>query len=294
MDSTDTSHEVKSQRSSGLPWVLFFLTLGLAAAAVYFGYGLLEDEKQKNAQAMKASEEAVAKAKELEARLEGSEAALTGLQAEKSALAAERDALSTDLKAKEEELAKLKATYDSLNEKLTAEIADGSIKLTQTGERIQVDLVDRILFDSGKAEVTEKGREVLSRLGAAIANVENKLIQVSGHTDDSPIVNDLKETYPTNWELSAARAVNVVRHLSEKGGVPSKRLVAAGYGQFHPVSHNRDHAGRARNRRIEILLTPALDAKPNEELKATAKAAPAKATSKGATQPASAKKSSGR
>ncbi|MDQ3263234.1 MAG: OmpA family protein [Myxococcota bacterium] len=275
MDSTESSQEVRTQRSSGLPWVLFFLTLGLAAAAVYFGYGLLQDERTQNATALSASEDAVGKLRELEAKLAGSEGALTALQAEKSALAA-------DLAAKEQELAKLKLTYDSLNEKLTAEIQSGDIQLTQTGERIQVDLIDKILFDSGKAEISEKGKEVLSRLGSAIAGVENKLIQVSGHTDDSPIVKDLRDTFPSNWELSAARAVNVVRHLSEKGKVPSRRLAAAGYGQFQPVSSNRDHAGRARNRRIEILLMPVIDPKPSD-VKATA----AKGSSPGTVRPAS-------
>src|SRR5687768_18618800 len=96
MDSTDTSQELRSQRSSGLPWVLFFLTLGLGAAAVYFGFGLLEDEKARSAQALKASEEASAQLLETSKRLADADAQL-------AALAAERDALSTDLKAKEEE-----------------------------------------------------------------------------------------------------------------------------------------------------------------------------------------------
>lgn len=286
MESTETSQELKAQqRSSGLPWVLFFLTLGLGAAAVYFGFGLLEDEKARSAQALKASEEATVQLNDTAKKLQDAEATLASLQTE-------RDALSADLKAKEEELAKLKATYDDLSEKLNSEIQQGDIELTQRGERIQVDLIDKILFDSGKAEISEKGKEVLSRLGAAIAGVENKLIQVAGHTDDSPIVNELKATYPTNWELSSARAVNVVRYLTETAGVPSKRLVAAGFGQFQPVASNRNHKGRARNRRIEVLLMPTLDAKPASDV--TVAATPAKAEGGGETKPASAKKSPNR
>jgi chemotaxis protein MotB len=99
-------------------------------------------------------------------------------------------------------------------------------------------------------------------VGSILATVEDKQIQVSGHTDDSPIADKLKDTFPTNWELSVSRAVNVVRFLTESAKVPSKRLVAAGYGEFHPIATNANPTGRARNRRIEILLTPSLDAKP--------------------------------
>jgi chemotaxis protein MotB len=116
-----------------------------------------------------------------------------------------------------------------------------------------------------------------------LAKVEDKAIQVSGHTDDSPPSDRLTGTFPTNWELSTARAVNVVRFLAEKASVPSKRLVAAGYGQFHPLATNANPAGRARNRRIEILLTPALDAKPSNVL---AEAALAPSASRGTSKPA--------
>lgn len=281
MESTETSQELRAQqRSSGLPWVLFFLTLGLGAAAVYFGFGLLEDEKARAAQALKASEESQLQLSDTAKKLADAEATLASLQAE-------RDTLSANLKAREEELAKLKATYDSLSEKLNSEIQQGDIELTQKGERIQVDLIDKILFDSGKAEISEKGKEVLSRLGAAIANVEDKLIQVAGHTDDSPIVKELTATYPTNWELSSARAVNVVRYLTETAGVPARRLVAAGFGQHQPVASNRDHKGRARNRRIEVLLMPTLDARKVDGPKV---ATPARASGSGDTRPAAAKK----
>ncbi|HLL05839.1 MAG TPA: OmpA family protein, partial [Myxococcaceae bacterium] len=85
-------------------------------------------------------------------------------------------------------------------------------------------------------------------------------------TDDSPPSQRLAATFPTNWELSVARAVNVVRFLQEKAKVPAKRLVAAGYGDTHPVAGNSTPKGRARNRRIEILLIPDLPAAKPAEL----------------------------
>src|SRR6185312_4221537 len=141
-----------------------------------------------------------------------------------------------------------------------------------------MDLVDKVLFDSGEATISTRGAEVLQRVATVLASIDDKQIQVSGHTDDSPISPRLTAQFPTNWELSTARATNVVRFLSEKGGVPGKRLVASGYGPYQPIASNNNAAGRARNRRIEILLTPLLESVPKPKAVA-AKSKPA-ATSK--------------
>jgi chemotaxis protein MotB len=102
---------------------------------------------------------------------------------------------------------------------------------------------------------------VLARVGAVLAQIDDKQIQVSGHTDNHPVGEKLLAQFPSNWELSASRAINVVRFLAEKAGVPPQRLVATGYGEYHPIASNKTPSGRARNRRIEILLTPSLDPK---------------------------------
>jgi chemotaxis protein MotB len=94
-----------------------------------------------------------------------------------------------------------------------------------------------------------------------LAQIDDKQVQVSGHTDTTPVGGKLTAQFPTNWELSAARAITVVRYLTEKAGVPPGRLVASGYGEHQPIANNKSSAGRARNRRIEILLTPLLDPK---------------------------------
>jgi chemotaxis protein MotB len=287
----DQTHQ-QQRKSSGLPWVLLLLTVAAAAAAGYLGWGLYQTKSQALADALKSSDESAGQLKQLQDQV-------NALETEKGSIVAERDTLASDLKAKEEELAKLKATYDSINTQLQSEIEKGEVQLTQTGERIQVDLVDKILFPSGEADLTERGKEVLARLGGVIATVENKVIQVSGHTDDSPIKEKLATNFPTNWELSVSRAVNVVRHLNETAKVPAKRLVAAGYGQWRPIATNATHEGRARNRRIEIVLTPDMDMKKADLPKSvaaapTAKPVPAKATTKAATAPTAAKKSTKR
>jgi chemotaxis protein MotB len=273
----DADLDYKPQKfGSGLPWTLFVLLLIAAAVGAWLGWGAYGTEQAATRSARTAAQEAEARVKLLEGEKSALEVATKMLQAEKGLLEGE-------VKDKDAELAKLKATYDTLEDKMKQEIQNGEIKLSQAGGKIQVDLVDKILFDSGRAELSTRGTEVLSRVGAVLAKVEDKAIQVSGHTDDSPPSDRLTGTFPTNWELSTARAVNVVRFLAEKASVPSKRLVAAGYGQFHPLATNANPAGRARNRRIEILLTPALDAKPSNVL---AEAALAPSASRGTSKPA--------
>jgi len=109
-----------------------------------------------------------------------------------------------------------------------------------------------------------------------------KQIQVSGHTDSNPISEKLAPQFPTNWELSVTRAVNVVRFLEEKANVPARNLIATGYGQYHPIASNKSAAGRARNRRIEILLTPSLA--PKAIAKSKLKEAEAEAQAKADTK----------
>lgn len=272
----------KRQRSSATPWLLFVLAAGALGAVLYFGRDLLMSERGRGESARRELSDANVKLAEAEAARRGLEERVKGLESDKATLSQSMTALAENLEEKEAELARLKATYDSLEERMQAEIKKGEIRLTQDEGRIKVDLVDKVLFDSGQAELSPRGVEVLSRIAGVVARIDDKQIQVSGHTDDAPIVNELKQRYPSNWELSAARAVNVVRFLAEKGGVPAKRLVAAGHGEFQPVASNNTPQGRAQNRRIEILLTPAL--------KSAAKVAAAKTPVKTASAAAAPKK----
>ena len=157
---------------------------------------------------------------------------------------------------KEEEIHRLQATYDTLVTDLKAEIEEGQITITQLADRLSVSLVDRILFPSGEADITDAGLKVLRRVGNVLKNTERKVIRVEGHTDIVPISRKLEKTYPTNWELSAARATNVVRFLHQTIGISPRRLEAVGLSEYHPVATNTTSAGRSQNRRIEIALLP--------------------------------------
>jgi chemotaxis protein MotB len=116
-------------------------------------------------------------------------------------------------------------------------------------------MVDAILFASGKAEVTPEGLVVLQKVIDILKNIKDKAIRIEGHTDNVQIVGALTKKYPTNWELSAARAVNVTRYLQQQG-VDPLNLGAVAYGEFKPVAGNDTSEGKAKNRRIEIILVP--------------------------------------
>jgi chemotaxis protein MotB len=235
------------QRPAYGPWLLFLLVTGLAGYGAYWGWG----ERQRLMAEVEKGQEAVRAHKSLEAKY-------NELEAEKAALATTKDSLEKDVAAKAGELAELKGTHDKLQEKMKDEIAKGEIELTQSGLRLKVDMVDKILFDSGDAAMSKRGESVLARVGGVLANIADKQIHVSGHTDNQPITGKLLEKYPSNWELSMARAMTIVRFLQDVAKVPPDRLVATGQGEYHPIASNKTPKGRARNRRIEILLTPAL------------------------------------
>jgi chemotaxis protein MotB len=239
--------------SSRLPLLLLVAAVGFAAASIIAYLQYQQREKATTLVASTQKDLATAKAKMAEL-----DAQKAQLEADKEALEAAKAELAKSVEAAEGELNELKGTYDSFREKMKDEIARGDINLEQTGGKLRVGLVDKILFDPGEAEISKRGENVLARVAEALASIPDKQIQVSGHTDKMPINSPLAEKYPTNWELSTARATQVVRFLAEKAGVPPRRLVASGYGEFHPIASNKTSSGRAKNRRIEILLTPML------------------------------------
>ncbi len=182
---------------------------------------------------------------------------VSNLDQEKAAVASRlEDQIARTSKEKEQEIDRLKATYDTLMADMKGEIEQGQVTITKLADRLSVSMVDRILFPSGEAEITPAGLKVLQRVGDVLKKAENKVVRVEGHTDNVPISDKLAERFPTNWELSTARASNVVRFLQEKVAIEPARLEAVGLSEFHPVAGNATAQGRSRNRRIEIVLLP--------------------------------------
>lgn len=178
---------------------------------------------------------------------------ISSLQSEKSALQEQIAALEKQKTALESSNQQNQSQYDALVKKLSAEVEKGQLQVRQYQNMLSVDVAEKIFFDSGRAALKDSGKEVLTKVGEALKSYDNKVIRVVGYTDNVPIARTSQHVFPTNWELSVARATNVVRFLAEVG-VPPERMIAAGRGEYSPVAANDTSEGRQKNRRIEIML----------------------------------------
>jgi len=180
-------------------------------------------------------------------------------------LLSERGTLASaleDAKARLEELRKAQAAAEQ-RAALLRELVSKFQKMVDAGElsivlrdgRMVIQLPNDVLFDSAKVDIKPAGKDALKQLASVLTTLEDRRFQVAGHTDNVPIQT---ARYPSNWELSTARALEVTRFLIENGVEP-RRLSAAGYGEFDPVADNEAPESRAKNRRIEITLVPELD-----------------------------------
>ena len=152
------------------------------------------------------------------------------------------------------ELAKTKQQIET---DLKQKIDTQQIKLKEMAGKLRVTFVDKLLFDSGSTKINVEGQETLLKLAETLRKRQGQDIIVQGHTDDVPIRRDVRDRFPTNWELSTARATSVVRFLQDKAGIDPGRCIACGYSYYRPVATNNAEKGRRQNRRIEIILVPA-------------------------------------
>ena len=128
--------------------------------------------------------------------------------------------------------------------------ADPEIQVTQTHQGTRLSFKDQVLFDFGRAAINPAGFVFLNKIADEL-NKMPYLVRVEGHTDNVPIQT---RRFPSNWELSVARAVNVVKYFAEVGKIDPHRLSAVGYGESRPLAANDSASNRAKNRRVEILL----------------------------------------
>jgi chemotaxis protein MotB len=185
----------------------------------------------------------------------GLEAELRGLNAELERLANESDA-----NARLAEQAKKRLqTFRNMLERFRAMVKSGKLKIKIVNNKMLVEMASAILFDSGKAELSEEGEAAITEVAGILMTIPDRTFQVAGHTDNIPIKN---RHFKSNWDLSSARAVAVVSHMIE-GGVAMEAVSAAGYAETQPVSSNDTEEGKAQNRRIEIVLQPNLDELPD-------------------------------
>jgi chemotaxis protein MotB len=147
-------------------------------------------------------------------------------------------------------------TRRSIETSLKEQIAAQGIQLVETEDQLKVVLTDRILYEPGSLEINDEGKELLRTLADTFREEKRYHIVVEGHSDNLPLGESLKRNFPTNWELSAARAAAVVRFLQSACGIEPERLSLRGYGHYRPVASNATETGRRQNRRIEIILGP--------------------------------------
>jgi chemotaxis protein MotB len=156
-------------------------------------------------------------------------------------------------RVKEEKVKEVSNTYEQLLQNMKSEIAKGQVTISELKGKLTVNMEAAILFDSGKADVKIDGLEILLKMVGTLKSVNDKAIRIEGHTDNVQISGALIRQFPSNWELSAARAINVAKYLQQQGLDPAI-LSAAAFAEYKPVADNGTKEGRAKNRRIEITL----------------------------------------
>lgn len=148
---------------------------------------------------------------------------------------------------------KLAAAYKQLDQSLQAEVNADQAEIKQLQGELKVAILNEILFPEGGWQLHRQGEQTLNKLVPTLKNLTQTQIVVDGYTDNLPIGPELKARFPSNWELSAARATSVVRYLQAQGVNPDL-MSAQGFGETHPAASNDTPQGRAKNRRIEITL----------------------------------------
>jgi len=272
-------------------------TLSLALTALGAGCGV--DENVYNA-AVKDRDEKAAELKKTQADLEAEKAAhikeadrsaklakkLTSLGQDVTRLETERSGLGGELEQANKRMEELKkaqaqaearaAQFRKLVTQFKTLTDAGKLKVEIRENRMIIALGDKILFDPGKTDLKPEGKDALKQVSEVLKDLQNRNFQVAGHTDNIPIKS---QKFRSNWDLSTARAVEVVNFMITSG-LDGKRLSAAGYADMSPVAPNDTTENKAKNRRIEITLVPNLDDLPpiDDALKdaPTAAAAPDK------------------
>jgi len=231
------------------------VTLFAASGCVSQGeFDKLQSEKNQEIASLQSSRSG------LEQQVGNLESQRASLEKQKDSLTKEKDSLTQQVAALEAQRAQLQASekqvearYDRLRADLSEEVKKGQLQIRELEGRLTVDVAEQLFFDSGRATLKDTGKQVLQKVADSLKSYEDKAIRIVGHTDNVPISGGLQKVFPSNWELSAARATTVVRFLQDNG-IPPERLVATGRAEYAPVAPNDSAEGRQKNRRIEITL----------------------------------------
>jgi chemotaxis protein MotB len=168
--------------------------------------------------------------------------------------------LIANLKSQVADLEKDKETAaqmaKGLENEMRADLESKDVTISKLQGKLTVNILDRVMYDSGEAVLKPDGQAVLRKVAAILAGHPELKIHVIGHTDNVPIRPSAHSRFASNWELSTARALAAVHFLTEQAGVDPRRVGAVGYGEFRPIADNSTAEGRAKNRRIAITILP--------------------------------------
>jgi chemotaxis protein MotB len=251
IDELAAQSVMQPKKSGGGGWMLVLLLLAILGGGGYFGLQQYTRLDKELADAHKARDAAKQLAADAEAATGKLREQLKAVEQKVAELGTEVEKKSTDGESNEKLITELRGKLDSKDGEVAAD-----------ANRVTVNLVDQILFKSGEADLSPRGKEVLTKVAGVLKGLSDKEIVIGGHTDSTPIHT---ERFPSNWELSSTRAVNVVHYLID-AGVEPRHIAAAAYSEFHPKGRHK-----SKNRRIEILLTPIVQVKKTKDLPKEAK-----------------------
>ena len=155
----------------------------------------------------------------------------------------------------------LTAAMTSMRQYVEERNLEDQVNMEMTQRGLVVRFTGQILFEVGEAEIKEEGKDVLNKVAAELKNMPNN-VMVEGHTDNLPIQT---EEFPSNWELSTARATEVIKYFIEDPGITPERLSAAGYSKYRPLKENDSPENRALNRRVEVVILNTTNGQQNEQ-----------------------------
>ncbi|MDR3459116.1 MAG: flagellar motor protein MotB [Verrucomicrobiae bacterium] len=238
-----TDHVTKASQPdfSRLGWVVAVIGTALAVLFLVLWYNALTRQHELEAMAGKVDE--------ANARLN---AALAENQKDKDQL----DALQKQIADLQQEKADAAQMAKGLEQEMRSDLESKDVTISKLQGKLTINILDRVMFNSGEAELQPAGASVMRKIAALLAAHPNLKIHVVGHTDNVPIRPEARSRFASNWELSVARALSAVHFLTEKAGVDPRRVGAVGYGENRPVADNATAEGRAKNRRIAIIILP--------------------------------------
>lgn len=235
----------------------------------------LESARIQNAMAQQEILQNQEQIKNTNQKLEAAKVQVVAVTTELLKLEQRKQDLQNELSASQQQMATLRRIkdetrrrnqiYEEFVNRLKSMIDGGQLTVSIEQGRIVINLPDNILFKSGHANLNPEGQQALTQIASVLSQFSDRRFQVEGHTDNKPIKS---ARFPSNWELSTSRALNVV-HLLIDMNVAPENISAAGFGEFRPRANNETEEGRKLNRRIEIIMLPNLDILSNELPKVT-------------------------